>query len=299
MDGNGGYVMKKLIAAALCAMLVILAFANTALAYEEGDARVSVGADLSDEQKAQIYKDFGLEPGEVPEIIVTNENERAYLEGLAPEGKIGKVALSCVYITILEEGSGLDISTKNINWCTSDMYKNALVTAGITDAKVMVSAPFPVSGTAALTGIYKAYEDITGQTLSDLAKSVGVEELITTGDLAEYIGSEEATEIVNELKKILDQTQTMTDDEVRAEIRRIASEYNVSITDGQVDQLLKLCRSLEKLDVDELRQKLINLAQTVEKAKSASETLSKIGEGIKNFFASVGAFFTKLFGGKS
>ena len=107
---------------------------------------------------------------------------------------------------------------------------NALITAGITDAEVKVSAPFDVSGTAALTGIYKAYEDITGTTLSEIAKTIGVEELVTTGELAEYIGSNEATQIVNELKKILDQTQNMTDDEVRAEIKGIAEAYNVSIT---------------------------------------------------------------------
>lgn len=289
---------RRIIAVIMCALMAMGAFASTALAYEEGDARVTIGADLTDEQKAQIYKDFGIEQGSVTELIVTNADERAYLEGIAPEKKIGSVALSCIYITILAEGSGLQISTNNINWCTSEMYTNALTTAGITDAKVMVSAPFAVSGTAALTGIYKAYEDITGQTLSELAKTIGVEELVTTGELAEYIGSEEAAQIVNELKKILDQTQTMTDDEVRAEIRRIAAQYNVKISDAQVDQLLNLCRSLEKLDVDELRQKLVNLAETVDKASKAKETITKIGEGIKSFFASVGAFFTKLFGGK-
>lgn len=75
-----------------------------------------------------------------------------------------------MYITILDDGSGLNVSTKNINWCTEQMYKNALTTAGITDADVKVTAPFEVSGTAALTGIYKAYEDITGNSLSSLAK---------------------------------------------------------------------------------------------------------------------------------
>ncbi len=289
--------MKKLIAAILAAVM-LLGGAGTALADETGEARVTIGADLTAEQVDQIYDDFGLLPGDVKQIIVTNANEREYLEGIAPEKKIGSVALSCVYIEILSEGDGLEITTKNINWCTSEMYINALMTAGIADAKVMVSAPFPVSGTAALTGIYKAYEDITGQMLSELAKSVGVEELITTGDLAEYIGGEDATQIVNELKKILDQTQIMTDDEVRAEIKKIAAAYNVTISDAQVEQLLKLCRSLEKLDVDSLRQKLINLADTVNKAKSASETLTKIGESVKNFFASVGAFFANLFGGK-
>ncbi len=209
----------------------------------------------------------------------------------------GSVALSCCYITILKEGSGLQITTSNINWCTSEMYINALTTAGITDAKVMVSAPFPVSGTAALTGVYKAYEEITGQSLSEIAKAVGVEELITTGDLAEYIGSSEATQIINELKNILDQTQTMTDDEVRGEIKRIAQAYNVSLTDEQVDQLLKLCRSLEKLDVDALKDKLVSLANSMHNAQNVATTITKIGESIKSFFNSVGAFFARIFGG--
>ena len=173
---------------------------------------------------------------------------------------------------------------------------NALITAGITDAEVKVSAPFDVSGTAALTGIYKAYEDITGTTLSEIAKTIGVEELVTTGELAEYIGSNEATQIVNELKKILDQTQNMTDDEVRAEIKGIAEAYNVSITDAQVDQLLKLCRSLEKLDVAQLQEKLVSLTKTLEGAKQVESKLSEFAAGVKNFFGKVADFFSRLFG---
>lgn len=291
--------MKRILAALLTGLLLTTVIAFPALAYEEGDSRVTIGADLTAEEKADIYRDFGITEGEVTEITVTNADERAYLEGIAPEGKIGRVALSCIYITIGSEGSGLTITTNDINWCTSEMYTNALTTAGITDARVMVSAPFPVSGTAALAGIYKAYESITGETLSELAKEVGVEELVTTGDLAEYIGSSEASQIVNELKGILDETQTMTDDEVRSEIKRIAGEYNVSITDAQVEQLLKLCRSLEKLDVDELRQKLVGIAQTVDTANKATETINKIGEGIKSIVAKVGDFFARLFGGSN
>ena len=115
--------MKRLVAALLCATLIIGGYAGTALAYEEGDARVTIGADLTAEQKAQIYTDFGIKQGDVPEIVVTNKNEREYLEGIAPEGKIGSVALSCVYITILAEDSGLDITTKNIIWKAFSMIK--------------------------------------------------------------------------------------------------------------------------------------------------------------------------------
>lgn len=299
--------MRKTMAVALLLLFCIMLLPSAALADEEGEAvltpaesgevRVTIGANLDETQIAQIYKDFGVERGSVTEITVTNADERAYLEGIAPERKIGSVALSCIYIKTLPEGEGLKISTNNINWCTSDMYTNALITAGITDAEVKVSAPFDVSGTAALAGIYKAYEDITGTTLSEIAKTIGVEELVTTGELAEYIGSEEATQIVNELKNILDQTQNMTDDEVRAEIKGIAEAYNVSITDAQVDQLLSLCRSLEKLDIAQLQDKLVSLTKTLEGAKKVESKLTEFANSIKTFFEKVADFFARLFGG--
>ena len=179
--------MKRIIAVIMT--IVCLCSMSGAFAYEAGEARAVIGANLDQAQVAGVYADFGIERGSVKEIIVTNADEREYLEGLVDEKKIGSVALSCVYIKLLEEGSGLSIEANNINWCTEQMYINALTTAGITDAKVIVSAPFAVSGTAALTGVYKAYEDITGKSLSDLAKLVGVEELVVTGQLAEYIGS--------------------------------------------------------------------------------------------------------------
>ena len=118
-----------------------------------------------------------------------------------------------------------------------------------------------------------------------------------TGELAEYIGSKEATELINELKKILDQTQNMSDDDVRAEIRSLAEQYNVSITDSQVEQILSLCRKLEKLDIDALKNQLIGLTETVQKANTVREKLSDFGQKITGFFASVGQFFSNLFGG--
>ena len=87
-------------------------------------------------------------------------------------------------------------------------------TAGITDARVVVAAPFEVSGTAALTGVYKAYEDLTGKKLDDLAKAVSTQELTITGELANEIGEMDSTSIVNDLKMMLDETAQMTDEEI-------------------------------------------------------------------------------------
>lgn len=290
-------MLKKFSICAISFLLAIMLGRAPVSAAEvaEGESRVAIGADLTAEQRAQIYKDFDLSAGDVPELLVTNQEERLYLEGIAPENKIGSVALSCVYIQTLEEGEGLNISLHNVNWCSENMYRNALITAGITDASVMISAPFPVSGTAALTGIYKAYEDITGQKLNESAKKAAASELVITGDLAEAIGSVDATLLVNELKGILDQTQNMTDDEVRAEISAIAKDLGVEVSDSQVEQLLRLCRELEGLDTDQLQERLESIVGVIDSAKKVDTFFSKLGKDIQNFFQSVGDFFSNLF----
>ncbi len=289
--------MKRLFAAALALAACLSIPLHAALAEGESEERVTMGADLTETQRKAVYADFGIEEGSVTELSVTNAEERVYLEDLVPDGKIGSVALSCIYIKTLPEGSGLTIELHNINYCTESMYKSALTTAGLADAAVIVSAPFPVSGTGALTGAYKAYEDITGVSLSDIAKSVGAEELVVTGELAEYIGSDDATELINELKGMLDLTVDMTDAQVRDEIENLADMYNISLTDAQVDQVLKLVRSLEGLDADELQDKLVGIAKAAETVNKAGETVGEVVDSVKGFFSSVGTFFTNVFGG--
>ena len=288
--------MKKTISLILAALFgaCLIMPAAMAATIAPGEQRITMGADLSDAQRESIYEFFDVERGTIKELTVTNSEERSYLEGLIPDERLGRVALSCVYITVLDAGSGIKVETNNINWCTEQMYINAMITAGITDASVKVSAPYPLSGTAALTGIYKAYEDITGEKLDEDAKAAAAEELITTGELAEFIGSEEATRLINELKKILNNIKSMTDDEVRAEIRRIAAQCNISVTDSQVEQLLTLCRTLQNLDVENLQSRLLGWLDTVDKLSSVSSWFAKIWRSVLEFLTSIfGGFFGK------
>ena len=269
---------------------------TSAFALEKGEARAVVGADISAEQTAIVYKSFGIDEGSVTELTVTNDEERKYLDGLVDASIIGTKSISCVYLEVLGDGEGLDVSVTNISWCTKEMYVNALVTAGVDNAKLIVTSPISgISGTAALTGIYKAYEDITGQPLDEIAKIAGTQELVVTSELADQIGSYDAVTIVNELKKVLAETANLTDDEVKAEIKRIAQENNISVTDGQVDQLLSLCRSLEKLDPDQLKAKVEQMQATVKKLAAAQSTIKEIGESLKTFFENVGKFLSNIF----
>ena len=284
--------MKKIFSL-LLALLLVAGMAVPAYA-DVNQSRTVIGADLSDEQVEAVYGMFGIRRGDAIELKMTNAEERTYLEGYVDNSLIGTRSISCVYVELLPAGSGMSVTTSNINWCTGEMYISALATAGITDASIIVAAPFEVSGTAALSGVYKAYEDMTGKKLDDLAKLVSTQELTVTGELAAEIGAMDSTSIVNELKLMLDVTQTMSDDEIRSEIREIASRYNVNLTNTQVEQLLSLCRSLEGLDADSLKARVEEVQGTLQKVSDAKTKVVGFVQGVKKVVESVSGFFDKI-----
>lgn len=285
--------MKRL----LCIILAVLMFASLgAAAYADGDAqaRAVIGANLDENQIASVYQLFNVKRGDVKEMTVTNAEEREYLEGYVDESLIGTRSISCVYVELLAEGAGMDVTTSNITWCTPEMYISALATAVITDAKIVVVAPFEVSGTAALTGVYKAYEDLTGKKLDDLAKAVSTQELTITGELANEIGEMDSTSIVNDLKMMLDETAQMTDEEIREQIIQIAATYNVNLTENQINQLISLCRSLEGLDADALKSRVEEVQNTLKKVSDAKTQVIGFVEQVKKVVTSIKSFFEKI-----
>ena len=285
--------MKKIIPVLLL-ICALFSLALPALADDADSARAVIGADLTDEQIESVYDIFGISRGSIDELTVTNAEERQALTDFVDADIIGSNSISCVYIELLPAGEGLQIETENLTWCTEDMFVNALVTAGVDDARIIVTAPFAVSGTAALTGIYKAYEDITGREIDDLAKLVSTQELVVTGELADFVGSYDAVSIVNELKLILSETENMSDDELSAAIREIADEYGVKLRDSQIGQLITLCCSLEKMDGDALRGKVEQVQQTVRRMAEAKEKVSGISRAVKNVVEAVKEFVGKI-----
>ena len=237
---------------------------------------------------------FSISRGDSAELTITNAEEREYLEGYVDSALIGTRSVSCVYVELLSEGEGMSVTTSNINWCTPEMYVSALATAGITDARIEVAAPVEVSGTAALTGVYKAYENMTGQKLDDIAKLVSTQELTITGELAAQIGSFDSMAIVNELKLMLDETAKMSDEEIKSQIIYIAKQYNVSLTDGQIQQLIDLCRSLEQLDGDALRARVEEVQQTLTKLSQAKTKVVGFVDSVKKVVTSIAEFFERI-----
>jgi len=286
--------MKKIICFMLC--FIILASLGTVAFADTVDSRVVLGADLNEEQIKSVYNMFSINQGSATELKITNAEEREYLEGFVDSAIIGTRSISCVYVELRGEGEGMSITTSSINWCSPEMYISALATAGITDARIEVAAPVEVSGTAALTGIYKAYEDMTGQKLDNIAKLVSTQELTITGELAAQIGSIDSTSIVNELKLMLDETAKMSDEEIKSQIIYIASQYDVTLTEGQIQQLIDLCRSLEKLDGDALKARVEEVQQTLTKLANAKTKVVGFVDNVKKVVTSIAEFFERIKG---
>ena len=259
----------------------LLASLGAVSAIDAGETRTVIGADLTDDQIKTVYKTFGIERGSVKELTVTNKDERQYLSGVISDEQIGTKSISCISIEVLDAGKGMTVNTSHITYCTSQMYISALATAGITDAKITVTAPFDVSGTAALTGVYKAYEDITGTKLDETAKAVSSQELATTAELAQAIGDYDSVEIVNELKLILNETKDMT-------------EYDVTLTDDQMTQLVNLCRSLEKLDTNALLSKVHAVQDTLKQLAGAKDKIASFTGKVKDVITAIGDFFDRV-----
>ncbi len=234
-----------------------------------GEEIISIGADLSKEEKNKILIELGDENAKV--IEVTNAEEHEYLGGIIPAEKIGNKALSSAKITTTEPGDGIDVDvSEKITYITEDIYRNALITAGIKDADIVVTAPMNVTGTGALTGIMKAYEELTGQEIPEDVKKVANEELVVTYELGEKVGSTEATKIINEVKVIFAENMPETEEEARDIIINISNEYNVDLSDAQVDQIVNLFMKMKNANVD-----WDKIAETAEKySTQAAEYLS-------------------------
>ena len=160
-------VSSLLIAATLVVGSIVPAFAD-------GTNVVTIGVNNTAEQRAKIFKYFGVNENEVQVLEVNNKEEREYLGGVATEAQLGTKTYSCAYVQPTNSG-GINVKTANITWVTSSMVASTLSTAGMQNANCVIAAVFPVSGTGALTGVMKAFEDASGKKLDEDKKELASE----------------------------------------------------------------------------------------------------------------------------
>ena len=214
-----------------------------------GDMIITIGENLSEEQKKTILAEMNA-PEDAQIITVTNKEEHQYLGKYIAKSIIGSRTFSNSAITIKEKGSGLEVETKNINWVTDEMYLNALITAGVKDADIYVTAPFAVSGTGALTGLIKAYEITSDETIPEDVKQAANEELVKTAKLGDSIGADNATALIAKVKEEMAKNPPKTEADIRILIERAAKDLGITLTEEQIQSLIDLFNKLKDLNID-------------------------------------------------
>lgn len=166
-------------------------------------------------------------------VQITNEKEHEMLGGYLPNSVIGSRALSCVRVD-KKKSDGIKVTTKNITYCTEGMYQNALITAGIENADVIVAGPTNISGTAGLVGAMEAYQEMTGKTISEENQDAAVNEIVATGDLADNLGStENAENLMALVKQKVISADLSSDEDILKAIEDAAAQIGVTLSDAE------------------------------------------------------------------
>ncbi len=257
---------------------------------------VALGADLNSEQKKTVLELLDISEEELENdhvISVTNADEHEYLDDYLSASVIGTRALSSVAVWERENGHGVQVTTHNISYCTTGMYQNALVTAGLENADVVVAGPFNLSGTAALVGAIKAYSEMNGQAIDPENIEVATEELVVTGELSESIGAQPAEELVGAVKDVIVAEEITDSAEIKNVITETAEKMEIQLSEEDRDKIAKLMEGIGKLDLDVDKLK--------EQAQGLYDKLSKLDldlgvtkEQAQGFFAKLSDWFQSV-----
>ena len=286
--------MKKAIAGAMAGLLVLQ---NPVVALADSEKVVTLGANLTEEQRQSMLDYFGVTEEEVTIVEVNNQEERKYLEGIATESQIGTRTYSCAYIMPNNEGK-INVKTANLTWVSTSMIANTLVTAGIDSCDVIAAAPKEVSGTGALTGVIKAYETVTDEELDEEKKELAMEELLDTAELGNEIGQDEASAIMNEVKTQVIKDNITDEEEIKDVVNDVAEYYDVEVSEEQVAEVSQLMSDIaeQDYDYDQLKSTMGDLQdKLVDNMDNIKESFMSKTEGGRGFFASIGNFFSSIF----
>ncbi|MCC8075249.1 MAG: DUF1002 domain-containing protein [Clostridiales bacterium] len=288
--------MKRLTALFLA---VCMALSASVLALADGTGTETkgylvLGEDLTSTELETVLSFLQVE--DMDDYVVsytTNEQEHEAFDSYLSASVVGSRALSSILLVPGEEGDGISVTSYNITYCTVEMYQNALISAGVEDVAIYIAAPSAVSGTCALVSAMNAYSTLTGEEISEASADAAVDELVTTGELGDAIGSNDtAAELIALLKQQLLE-QDLNEDELSEAIDNACEEMGVAIDDELKQKIIDLLLKLKEtdIDVDALAQQAGQLYDKI------SETMDSMGitrESALNFFQKALQFVQNL-----
>lgn len=282
---------------------------------QKTESVVTLGANLTEAEKLQMLDAFGVKANEVKIIEITNQDIREQL-GMDTSKPIPSTSqsLSSSYVVVKDKG-GINVTTNNLTEVTGSMLANALLTSGVNNADVKADAPSKVTGTAALAGILKGFEDASGEELSLPKKEAAREEISLTNNLSkaktedgQTLGKDEAAVVVNDIKTDVIKDKPKNDEEIGKIVNKITNNYNIVLTQGQQEQTIQFMSKINDLDynynamkdsLNQMNDKLQQVLKDTGKQLEESGLLEKALNGIKNALVDIKDFIVNMFSSAS
>lgn len=176
-------------------MLVVLVAQRVAVQAQGTPKIIVLGTDLLEPQRAALLQRFGAVEGTDKILTISGPETSDAMQGVIPVAP-GYTAVSSTALRCGASGSGLRVTTENIQKVTAGMYAGALLTAGIGDAELIVAAPAdaPAEGMTALAGLFKSFgEGACGRgEVEPARRALANSWLATTAGLGDALGDQNA-----------------------------------------------------------------------------------------------------------
>ena len=311
--------IKILTAILFSAVATILVGQNNLVLADDDTPVVTLGTSLTNSQKDGTLKTLTapLNGGNYQTITVTGSDLVRYLNPSGDNFTTSSGVWSSAMIQKTSSGSGINVKIldyngrNNITTITANQYKNAALTAGITDANIYVTSAIPIDGSGALAGVYAAYAK-NGNALNQKQVNAAQDEMNTLSGITQdnknkkgYSDAQLNNAVAGAKSEMAKQGQNISDSQIRDIVN---NQININhlgntINNNQKNQIINLLieiRDSGALKSSDFKGQASKLSSQIE--NSAKNIFNKFNtpenrSWLQQLWDSIVNFFSHIFGG--
>ena len=311
--------IKILTAILFSAVATIVVGQNNRVLADDETPVVTLGTSLTDSQKDGTLKILTapLNGGNYQTITVTGSDLVRYLNPSGDNFTTSSGVWSSAMIQKTSSGSGINVKIldyngkNNITTITANQYKNAALTAGITDANIYVTSAIPIDGSGALAGVYAAYAK-NGNALNQKQVNAAQDEMNTLSGITQdnkdkkgYSDAQLNNAVAGAKSEMAKQGQNISDSQIRDIVN---NQININhlgntINNNQKNQIVNLLieiRDSGALKSNRFKGQASKLSSQIE--NSAKNIFNKFNtpenrSWLQQLWDSIVNFFSHMFGG--
>lgn len=312
--------MKKSITLLTIILTTALAFAGFGnLVKADETPVVTLGSSLTENQKQGTIKTLtqALNGANYQTITVTGSDLVKYLNPSGDNFTTSSGVWSSAMIQKTNSGSGINVKildyngNNNITTITANQYKNAALTAGISDANIYVTSATPIDGSGALAGVYAAYAK-NGDSLNQKQVNAAQDEMNTLSTITQanknkdgYTDSQLNNAVAGAKKEMANIGNNVSNSQIRDIVNNQIKINHLgnTINNNQKNQIINLLieiRDSGALKSSNFKEQASQLSQNIQ--NQAKSIFSKFNnQDTQNWFQqiinSIANFFKGIFGG--